>query len=244
MRDWVTNVDRTHYLLGTVAGPHPFPVMVRDFQRVIGDEAQQQVLELTGRLPDAVVACVGGGSNAMGIFAAFLDDADVRLYGFEAGGDGIDTGRHAARMAGGSPASCTAPAPTCCRTRGPDRAVALDLGRARLPGRRAGARLAARHRPRDLRAVTDAEAMDAFALLCRTEGIIPAIESAHALAGALKVGRELGPDAIVLVNLSGRGDKDVDTAAKWFEVVTDEEIVESATAVVEQDPQDASGEGW
>ena len=103
MRDWVTNVDHTHYVLGTVAGPHPFPVMVRDFQRIIGDEARQQVLDLTGRLPDAVVACVGGGSNAMGIFTAFLDDADVRLYGFEAGGEGVDSGRHAARMAGGSP---------------------------------------------------------------------------------------------------------------------------------------------
>ena len=245
MRDWVTNVERTHYILGTVTGPHPFPAMVRDFQRIIGDEAKQQVHDLTGGLPDAVVACVGGGSNAMGIFAAFLDDAEVRLYGFEAGGEGIDSGRHAARMAGGSPGVLhgtrtyvlqdemgqTVPSHSVSAGLdypgvGPQHAWLHDTGRATYAP------------------ITDVEAMDAFALLCRTEGIIPAIESAHALAGAMKVGRELGPDATLLVNLSGRGDKDVDTAAKWFEVVTDEEIVESATAVVEQDPQDASGEGW
>ena len=245
MRDWVTNVERTHYILGTVTGPHPFPSMVRDFQRVIGDEARQQVLELTGRLPDAVVACVGGGSNAMGIFTAFLEDAEVRLYGFEAGGEGVETGRHAARMAGGSPGVLhgtrtyvmqdemgqTVPSHSISAGLdypgvGPQHSWLNDTGRATYAP------------------ITDVEAMDAFALLCRTEGIIPAIESAHALAGAQQVGRDLGPGATLLVNLSGRGDKDVDTAAKWFEVVTDEEIVESATAVVEQDPQDASGEGW
>jgi tryptophan synthase beta chain len=245
MRDWVTNVDRTHYILGTVTGPHPFPAMVRDFQRVIGDEARQQVLDLTGRLPDAVAACVGGGSNAMGIFTAFLDDPGVRLYGFEAGGEGVETGRHAARMAGGSPGVLhgtrtyilqdamgqTVPSHSISAGLdypgvGPQHAWLHDTGRAT-------------YRP-----VTDTEAMDAFALLCRTEGIIPAIESAHALAGALAVGRELGPEGIVLVNLSGRGDKDVDTAAAWFGVVSDEEIVTSAEAVVEQPPQEASGEGW
>jgi tryptophan synthase beta chain len=245
MRDWVTNVERTHYILGTVTGPHPFPAMVRDFQRIIGDEAKQQVLDLTGGLPDAVVACVGGGSNAMGIFTAFLDDTDVRLYGFEAGGEGIDSGRHAARMAGGSPGVLhgtrtyvlqdemgqTVPSHSISAGLdypgvGPQHAWLHDTGRATYAP------------------ITDVEAMDAFALLCRTEGIIPAIESAHALAGAMKVGRELGPDATLLVNLSGRGDKDVDTAASWFQVVSDEEIVESAAAVVEQDPQDASGEGW
>jgi tryptophan synthase beta chain len=245
MRDWVTNVDRTHYILGTVTGPHPFPAMVRDFQRIIGDEAKQQVLELTGGLPDAVVACVGGGSNAMGIFTAFLDDPDVRLYGFEAGGEGVDSGRHAARMAGGSPGVLhgtrtyvlqdemgqTLPSHSISAGLdypgvGPQHAYLHDTGRATYAP------------------ITDTEAMDAFALLCRTEGIIPAIESAHALAGAMKVGRELGPDATLLVNLSGRGDKDVDTAATWFDVVSDEELVQSATAVVEQDPQDASGEGW
>jgi tryptophan synthase beta chain len=245
MRDWVTNVDRTHYILGTVTGPHPFPAMVRDFQRVIGDEARQQVLDLTGALPDAVVACVGGGSNAMGIFTAFLDDPDVRLYGFEAGGDGVETGRHAARMAGGSPGVLhgtrtyvlqdemgqTVPSHSISAGLdypgvGPQHAYLHDTGRATYAP------------------ITDAEAMDAFAVLCRTEGIIPAIESAHALAGAMKVGRELGPDATLLVNLSGRGDKDVDTAARWFEVVSDDAIVASATAVVDEPPQDASGEGW
>jgi len=245
MRDWVTNVDRTHYILGTVTGPHPFPAMVRDFQRIIGDEARQQVLDLTGALPDAVVACVGGGSNAMGIFTAFLDDPAVRLYGFEAGGEGIDSGRHAARMAGGSPGVLhgtrtyvlqdemgqTLPSHSISAGLdypgvGPQHAYLHDTGRATYAP------------------ITDTEAMDAFALLCRTEGIIPAIESAHALAGAMQVGRELGPEATLLVNLSGRGDKDVDTAAKWFDVVSDEELVQSAKAVVEQGPQDASGEGW
>jgi tryptophan synthase beta chain len=245
MRDWVTNVDRTHYILGTVTGPHPFPAMVRDFQRIIGDEARQQVLELTGALPDAVIACVGGGSNAMGIFTAFLDDPAVRLYGFEAGGEGVDSGRHAARMAGGSPGVLhgtrtyvlqdemgqTLPSHSISAGLdypgvGPQHAYLHDTGRATYAP------------------ITDTEAMDAFALLCRTEGIIPAIESAHALAGTMKVGRELGPDATLLVNLSGRGDKDVDTAASWFDVVSDEELVQSATAVVEQDPPDASGEGW
>jgi tryptophan synthase beta chain len=245
MRDWVTNVEHTHYILGTVTGPHPFPDMVRDLQRVIGDEARAQVLALTGALPDAVIACVGGGSNAMGIFTAFLEDADVRLYGFEAGGEGIDSGRHAARMAGGSAGVLhgtrtyvlqdemgqTVPSHSVSAGLdypgvGPQHAWLHDTGRATYAP------------------ITDGEAMDAFALLCRTEGIIPAIESAHALAGALKVGRELGPDAVLLVNLSGRGDKDVDTAAKWFDVVSDEELVESATAVVDTPPQQASGEGW
>ncbi len=244
MRDWVTNVDSTHYLLGTVAGPHPFPVMVRDFQRVIGDEARAQVLDLTGALPDAVTACVGGGSNAIGIFTAFLDDASVRLFGFEAGGDGVESGRHAATITGGSPGvlhgarsyllqdamgqtieSHSISAGLDYPGVGPEHAFLSDSGRAT-------------YRP-----ITDAQAMDAFSLLCRTEGIIPAIESAHALAGTLDVGRELGPDAVILVNLSGRGDKDVDTAAAWFGVVSEEAIVESAKAAVE-DPQAGAGEGW
>jgi tryptophan synthase beta chain len=217
MRDWVTNVDRTHYILGTVTGPHPFPTMVRDFQRVIGDEARQQVLDLTGRLPDAVIACVGGGSNAMGIFTAFLDDDDVRLYGFEAGGEGVETGRHAARMAGGSPgvlhgtrtyvmqddmgqtvASHSISAGLDYPGVGPQHAWLHETGRAKYAP------------------INDGVAMAAFELVCRTEGIIPAIESAHAVAGALQVGRDLGPDSVLLVNLSGRGDKDVATAADWF----------------------------
>ena len=217
MRDWVTNVGSTHYLIGTVAGPHPFPAMVRDFQRVIGDESREQVLALTDRLPDAVAACVGGGSNALGIFTGFYGDPQVRLFGFEAAGDGMDTDRHAASITGGAAgvlhgARSYVLQDDMGQTReshsisagldypgvGPEHAWLHDTGRATY------------------RAVTDAEAMEAFRLLCRTEGIIPAIESAHALAGALQLGRELGPDATILVNLSGRGDKDVETAAEWF----------------------------
>ncbi len=221
-RDWVANVDTTHYVFGTVAGPHPFPAMVRDFQRVIGDEARAQVLEREGRLPDAVLACVGGGSNAIGIFTAFVPDEGVRLIGLEAGGDGVDTARHAATITGGSPGvlhgarsyllqdehgqtveSHSISAGLDYPGVGPEHAFLHDIGRA------------------EYRAITDAEAMEAFALLCRTEGIIPAIESAHALAGALQVGRELGSGALVLVNLSGRGDKDVETASKWFGLVAE-----------------------
>ena len=219
LRDWVATVDDTHYLLGTVAGPHPFPTMVRDFHRVIGMEAREQVLERTGRLPDVVAACVGGGSNAIGIFHAFLDDADVRLVGFEPGGDGVETGRHGATLSEGSPGALHGAMSYLLQDEdgqtaesysisagldypgvGPEHALLKDLGRATYES------------------VTDAEAMDAFALLSRTEGIIPAIESAHAIAGALRLGRELGPEAVILVNLSGRGDKDVDTARKWFKL--------------------------
>jgi tryptophan synthase beta chain len=217
MRDWVTNVDATNYLFGTVAGPHPFPQMVREFQRVIGDEARAQVLERIGRLPDVVAACVGGGSNAIGIFTAFIGDPSVRLVGLEAGGDGVDTGRHAASITGGVPGvlhgarsyllqdengqtieSHSISAGLDYPGVGPEHSYLSDIGRA------------------EYRPITDAEAMAAFRQLCRTEGIIPAIESAHALAGAVQLGRELGPDAVILVNLSGRGDKDVETAAAYF----------------------------
>ncbi len=217
MRDWVTNVEHTHYLLGTVGGPHPFPTMVRDFHRVIGLEAREQVLAATGRLPDLVCACVGGGSNAIGIFHAFLDDPEVALLGVEAGGEGLETGRHAAAIGGGMPGvlhgsrtfilqdedgqtrdSHSISAGLDYPGVGPEHSWLHETGRARYES------------------VTDTEAMEAFRLLCRTEGIIPAIESAHALAGALRAGRERGPGAILLVNLSGRGDKDVDTAARWF----------------------------
>ena len=217
MRDWVTNVETTHYLLGTVAGPHPFPTMVRDFHRIIGVEAREQVLELTGKLPDAVLACVGGGSNAIGIFHPFIDDVDVALIGLEAGGDGVSTGRHAATITGGTPGvlhgtrsyvlqdengqtveSHSISAGLDYPGVGPEHAYLHDIGRAQY------------------RAITDAQAMEAFALLCRTEGIIPAIETAHALAGALQIGKELGPNSTLLINLSGRGDKDVATAAAYF----------------------------
>jgi tryptophan synthase beta chain len=220
MRDWVTNVETTNYVFGTVAGPHPFPMMVREYQRIIGDEARAQILEVCGRLPDAVAACVGGGSNAIGIFTAFVPDEAVRLVGFEAGGDGVETGRHAASITGGAPGvlhgarsyllqdengqtieSHSISAGLDYPGVGPEHSYLHDTGRA------------------EYRPITDAQAMDAFSLLSRTEGIIPAIESAHALAGALDLGRELGTDGIVLVNLSGRGDKDVETASKYFGLV-------------------------
>ncbi|RLP77021.1 tryptophan synthase subunit beta [Mycetocola tolaasinivorans] len=220
MRDWVTNVENTNYIFGTVAGPHPFPALVRDLQKVIGEEARQQVLDLTGTLPTAVTACVGGGSNAMGIFHAFLDDEDVALYGFEAAGEGVDTPRHAATITKGRPGvlhgarsyllqdedgqtieSHSISAGLDYPGVGPEHSWLADLGRAQ-------------YRP-----ITDAEAMEAFRLLSRTEGIIPAIESSHALAGTLKLGRELGPDATILVSLSGRGDKDMETAGRYFDLI-------------------------
>jgi len=220
MRDWVTNVETTNYVFGTVAGPHPFPAMVRDLQKVIGEEAREQVLALTGRLPDAVAACVGGGSNAIGIFHAFLDDADVALYGFEAGGDGAETPRTAATITKGRPGMLHGARSYLLQDEdgqtidshsisagldypgvGPEHSWLSDLGRAT-------------YRP-----VTDDQAMSALRLLSRTEGIIPAIESAHALAGALELGKELGPDAIILINLSGRGDKDMETAGAYFDLI-------------------------
>ncbi|WP_432533328.1 tryptophan synthase subunit beta [Kineococcus arenarius] len=244
-RDWVASVDETHYVFGTVAGPHPFPVLVRDYQRVIGLEARAQVTELTGRLPDAVCACVGGGSNAIGIFHAFLDDPAVRLYGFEAGGDGVDTDRHAASITGGSPGVFQGARQFVLQDEDGQTveshsiSAGLDYPGVGPEHSWLGASGRAQYRP-----VTDAEAMDAFKLLCRTEGIIPAIESAHALAGALRVGRELGPDAVLLVNLSGRGDKDVDTAARWFGLVSDADLVASEAERVADAPQDTEGSGW
>ncbi|MFT4285185.1 MAG: tryptophan synthase subunit beta [Protaetiibacter sp.] len=221
-REWVTSVETTNYIFGTAAGPHPFPGMVRDFQSVIGEEAREQLLAHLGRLPDAVVACVGGGSNAIGIFDAFLDDEGVALYGIEAAGDGVDTEKHAASIERGRPGilhgarsyllqdedgqtieSHSISAGLDYPGVGPEHAFLADIGRASyLPA-------------------TDAEAMEALRLLSRTEGIIPAIESAHALAGALRIGRELGPEGVILVNLSGRGDKDVATAGRWFDLFDD-----------------------
>jgi tryptophan synthase beta chain len=219
LRDWVANVSGTHYLLGTVAGPHPFPTMVRDFHSVIGTEARQQMLLETGSLPDAVVACVGGGSNAIGIFHAFLDD-DVRLVGMEAAGDGVATGRHAATLSAGRPGvlhgamsyllqdedgqtleSHSISAGLDYPGVGPEHSWLKDIGRAEyIP-------------------VTDSEAMEALRTLSRTEGIIPAIETAHALAGIAQLIPTLKPGSKVLVNLSGRGDKDMETAAKYFGLV-------------------------
>ena len=217
LRDWVANVDNTHYLLGTVAGPHPFPQMVRDFHKIIGEEAREQVLALTGALPDAVIACVGGGSNAIGIFHAFLDDPGVDLIGCEAAGRGIDTAEHAATLTMGRPGvlhgarsymlqdedgqtmeSHSISAGLDYPGVGPEHSWLKELGRAT-------------YRP-----VTDDAAMHALRLLSQTEGIIPAIETAHALAGALDIGRERGPDSTLLLNLSGRGDKDMQTAGEYF----------------------------
>ena len=216
-RDWVAHADDTYYCFGTAAGPHPFPLMVRDFQRVIGLDTRAQILAQAGRLPDAITACVGGGSNAIGIFHAFIDDPDVRLIGYEAGGDGVETGRHAATFAGGSPGafqgsysyvmqdvdgqtieSHSISAGLDYPGVGPEHAFLKDLGRT------------------EYRPITDSQAMEAFRLLCRLEGIIPAIETAHAIAGTVDLAAELGPESIIVVNLSGRGDKDVETAARWF----------------------------
>src|SRR5689334_9165215 len=215
MRDWVTNVENTFYIIGTVAGPHPYPMMVRDFQRVIGDECKVQMPELTGRQPDAVIACVGGGSNAMGIFYPYIDDKSVKLIGVEAAGDGIDTGRHAASLIGGSPGVLHGNRTYLLQDEngqiiethsvsagldypgvGPEHAWLKDSGRAEYVG------------------ITDEEALKAFHDCCRIEGIIPALESSHALAYAAKLAPTLPKDKILLVNLSGRGDKDMHTVAE------------------------------
>ena len=214
MRDWVTNVDDTYYIIGTVAGPHPYPQMVRDFNSVIGREAREQILERAGRLPDAVVACVGGGSNAIGLFHAFLDDPDVELYGVEAAGDGLATGRHAAPLSAGRPGvlhgnrtylmqdadgqiegTHSVSAGLDYPGVGPEHAWLKDIGRAVYTS------------------ATDAEALAAFERLTRIEGIIPALESSHALAHAEKLARERSSSEILIVNLSGRGDKDIPTVA-------------------------------
>ncbi len=229
-RDWVSTVDTTHYCIGSVMGPHPFPMMVRDFQRVIGVEAREQLLERTGKLPDAVIACVGGGSNAIGVFHAFIPDDGVRLIGCEAGGAGLATGRHSATLTGGSPGVIhgmrtyllqdsegqTLPTHSIAAGLdypgvGPEHAWLHDTGRA------------------EYRSIADTQAMLAFDLLCRTEGIIPALESAHALAGALQVAGEYGKDATLLINLSGRGDKDVNQVAEMLAVDSRQQIRRLAT---------------
>ena len=233
-RDWVAHVDTTHYLLGTVNGPHPFPAMVRDFHKIIGEEAREQVLALTGSLPTAVAACVGGGSNAIGIFHAFLDDAEVALFGFEPGGHGIASGEHGATIGEGTPGvlhgtrtyvlqdadgqtreSYSISAGLDYPGVGPEHAWLASIGRA------------------NYESVTDDEAMQALRLLSRTEGIIPAIESSHALAGALRLGRQLGPDAVILVNLSGRGDKDMATAGRYFGLFEGTELAGASTSAGE-----------
>jgi tryptophan synthase beta chain len=224
LRDWVANVDTTHYLLGTVAGPHPFPTMVRDFHSVIGAEARQQMLDEFGFLPTALAACVGGGSNAIGLFHAFLDDPEVQIFGFEAAGEGMNTQKHAATLNFGRPGvlhgaksymlqdedgqtmeSHSISAGLDYPGVGPEHAWLKDLGRAQYWG------------------ISDAEAMDALRLLSRTEGIIPAIETSHALAGAIKLGAHLPAGSSILVNLSGRGDKDMETAGRYFGLLDSKE---------------------
>ena len=215
LRDWVTNVADTFYIIGTVAGPHPYPMMVRDFNAVVGREARAQMVEQFGRLPDVLTACVGGGSNALGLFHAFLNDSSVRIVGAEAAGEGIATGRHAASLAAGRPGvlhgnrtyvlcdddgqiteTHSVSAGLDYPGVGPEHAFLKDTGRAEYVG------------------VTDDEALEAFHLLCETEGILPALESSHAVAQAIKLARELPENKLILCNLSGRGDKDVHTIAK------------------------------
>ncbi|MGB0191084.1 MAG: pyridoxal-phosphate dependent enzyme, partial [Nocardioides sp.] len=221
LRDWVATVDHTAYLFGTAAGPHPFPSMVRDFVRGTGDEARAQCLEQYGVLPDAIAACVGGGSNAIGLFTAFLEDDEVDIYGFEAGGDGVDTPRHAATIHAGD-SGVLHGARTYVLQDDDGQTVESHSISAGLDYPGVGpqhAQLAHSGRATYL-PVTDTEAMEAFSLLARTEGIIPAIESSHAIAGGLKVAERLsaekGPEATVLINLSGRGDKDMGTAIEYF----------------------------
>jgi tryptophan synthase beta chain len=211
IRDWVTNVETTHYMIGSVVGPHPYPMIVRDFQSVIGDESRAQMLEAEGRLPDYLVACVGGGSNAMGMFHPFFADEAVRFVGVEAAGEGVNTGHHAATLGGGRPGVLHGAMSYLLQDAdgqvqeahsisagldypgvGPEHAWYKDSGRAEYVS------------------VTDREALEGFSLLCETEGIIPALESSHAVYHAANLAKSLDPDKIVLVNLSGRGDKDMD----------------------------------
>ena len=215
LRDWATNVDSTYYIIGTVAGPHPYPQLVRDFQCIIGRETREQSLEQLGQLPDALVACVGGGSNAIGLFHPFLNDTSVAMYGVEAGGDGIETGRHAAPLSSGVPGVLhgnrtylmTDAGGQIMETHsvsagldypgvGPEHAWLKDLKRVNYV------------------AATDVEAMQAFHQLTRLEGIIPALESAHAVAYAMKLAATMAPEQSIVINLSGRGDKDIQTVAK------------------------------
>ena len=215
MRDWVTNVRTTHYVVGSAIGPHPFPAIVRDFQSIIGREARSQILERTGKLPDAVIACVGGGSNSIGMFHAFIPDASVALVGVEAGGDGVDTARHSATLTAGTPGVLHGTKTYLLQTAdgqivethsisagldypgvGPQHAFLKDSGRATYV------------------AVTDTEALDAVQALARTEGIIPALEPAHAISHALKVAGTMRKEQIVLVNMCGRGDKDMGTLSR------------------------------
>jgi tryptophan synthase beta chain len=218
MRDWVTNVTDTYYLLGSVLGPHPYPLMVREFQSIIGREAKAQLHELIGQLPTAIVACVGGGSNAMGIFDAFVDEPAVRLIGVEAGGEAILRGRHAARFAGGSAGVLQGTRTFVLQDEDGNieltHSISAGLDYAAVGPEHAWLRALGRA---EYAHVSDHEALEAFQTLARLEGILPALESSHAIAHAMKLARELGPTAVILVNLSGRGDKDVHTVQKCLD---------------------------
>ncbi len=218
MRDWVTNVTGTYYLLGSVLGPHPYPLMVREFQSVIGQEARAQILEATGKLPDAVVACIGGGSNAMGLFDAFVDDEDVRLIGVEAGGRGIRKGEHAARFAGGAAGVLQGTRSFVLQDEDGNIELTHSIS-AGLDYAAIGPEHAALHQSgrAEYTWIDDHDALEAFQRLGREEGILPALESSHAVAHACRLARELGPDAVMIVNLSGRGDKDVSSIQKILE---------------------------
>ena len=219
MRDWVTNVADTYYLLGSVLGPHPYPLMVREFQSVIGKEARAQILEHMGKLPRAIVACIGGGSNAMGIFDAFIPDKDVRLIGVEAGGEAIVRGRHAARFAGGSEGVLQGTRTFVLQDDDGNiestHSISAGLDYAAIGPEHAWLRAIGRA---EYAHASDADALVAFQLLGKLEGILPALESAHAIAFARKVSTELASDDVMLVNLSGRGDKDVQTVEKCLRV--------------------------
>jgi tryptophan synthase beta chain len=217
LRDWVTNVRDTHYIIGSVAGPHPYPALVRDFQAVIGEEARRQVLELAGRLPDAVVACVGGGSNAMGIFTAFVPDADVRLVAVEAAGHGLSSGKHGASLAKGTPGVLHGSRSYVLQDANGQIAEAHSISAGLdYPGVGPELSFLKDEGRLELMQATDAEALEAFRYLARTEGIIPALETAHAVSAARKVARELGPDGLLVVNVSGRGDKDADQVRRML----------------------------
>ena len=224
MRDWVANVESTHYLLGTVAGPHPFPLIVRDFHSIIGVEARAQMLELTGALPTAVTACVGGGSNAMGIFHAFLDDEKVQLVGYEAAGDGVETPHHAATITKGRPGVLHGARSLVLQDEDGQTVESHSISAGLdYPGIGPEHAWLASSNRAQYEPITDDQAMQALRLLSQTEGIIPAIETAHALAGTQILGQRLGPDATILVSLSGRGDKDMETAARYFHLIGSEQ---------------------
>jgi tryptophan synthase beta chain len=217
IRDWVTNVESTYYIIGSAVGPHPYPTIVRDFQRVIGDESRRQILELEGRLPDLLVACVGGGSNAIGLFHPFIEDENVRMMGVEAAGSGVETGKHAATLTAGRVGVLHGSRSFLLQDENGQVQIAHSLSAGLdYPGVGPEHSFLMESKRVEYTSVTDGEALEAFALLSRTEGIIPALESAHALAGLVRAGSRLSPEDIVVVCLSGRGDKDMDSVRPYL----------------------------